>query len=42
MRLHHVLCERLGKAVVLAEEAKALRARQVKRWTTENGFEYTV
>ena len=30
MRLHQVLCERLGKAVRLAEEAKALKAVQVR------------
>ena len=30
MRLHHVLCERLGKAVRLAEDAKALKAIQVR------------
>lgn len=30
MRLHHVLCERMGKAVRLAEGAKALKAQQVK------------
>lgn len=29
MRLHQVLCERLGKAVPLAEEARALKAKQV-------------
>lgn len=29
MRLHQVLCERLGKAVVLAEDAKALKNKQV-------------
>lgn len=29
MRIHHVLCERLGKAVTLAEDAKALKSMQV-------------
>lgn len=29
MRLHHVLCQRLGKAVILAEKAKALKEAQV-------------
>ncbi|CAB1111890.1 unnamed protein product [Ectocarpus sp. CCAP 1310/34] len=28
MRIHHVLCDRLGKAVKLAEDAKALKAGQ--------------
>lgn len=29
MRLHHVLCQRLGTAVVLAEKAKGLKEDQV-------------
>lgn len=29
MRLHHVLCERLGKAVQLAEDAQELKNMQV-------------
>lgn len=31
MRIHHVLCDRLGKAVTLAEDAKALKDMQVAR-----------
>lgn len=30
MRIHHVLCDRLGKAVKLADDAKALKAGQVQ------------
>lgn len=30
MRIHHVLCERLGKAVTLSEAAKELKADQVQ------------
>lgn len=29
MRLHHVLCKRLGKAVILADKAKDLKEAQV-------------
>lgn len=31
MRIHHVLCDRLGKAVTLAEDAKALKDMQVSQ-----------